>query len=491
MDLDKRFHCLPDDWQAAMIALKEIHGTQEPMSIQIVLGVANTVTQCFWNVDSEIYDIRPTSLFLVNMTPTAGRKSTNFRELNSSIFEFQKDKRRILEHDNLRFLTEEKQFKSTLKQYEKDLEDGLGATVPTPPRPAETYRYVIKKATLNGLIDQLKSQSWISIMSSEGGDFFNGHAFQGSKSDGTKSTELTAALTDIWDAQAMERSTGLDRTTLYNRRINMMLLLQESTIRAVLNNTSFSEQGFLHRILLTQCGDPIFKEQTETTVEENNQYRQLIEPFNQRILEMIRRPLREDADRPFELQFDVMRQTPGSRRVFMRYYNTIVPKATTEYRDWAGFVHRCHEQALRIAATIADYNGEREISERSAQAGVDLMDFYLEQRLGLDIGVTDPRSDLKQAANKLRTWLEQHPGWYTRREIGQNLRWYRDLTADYKDNIMAELERTGDIEHRARADVRRETLEFSAIDVNVMAEKPADSEKNVNVMTGKTQNNGE
>ena len=60
MDLDKRFHFLPEDWQAAMIALKQIHGTLEPMSIQIVLGIANTATQCYWNVDSEHYGIRPT-----------------------------------------------------------------------------------------------------------------------------------------------------------------------------------------------------------------------------------------------------------------------------------------------------------------------------------------------------------------------------------------------------------------------------------------------
>jgi hypothetical protein len=466
MDLDKRFHFLPEDWQAAMIALKQIHGTLEPMSIQIVLGIANTATQCYWNVDSEYYDIRPTSLFLVNMTPTAGRKSTNFRELNTSIVAHQKNKRKQLEHDNLRFVIAEKKFKNDLKQYEKDLDHAPAlTTMPLPPRPMETYRYIIKKTTLNGLIDQMKSQSWMSIMSSEGGDFFNGHAFQGAKSDASKSTELTAALTDIWDAQALERSTGLDRTTLYNRRINMMLLLQESTIREVLNNSNFSEQGFLHRILITQCSDPIFKEQTDQTVDENNTYRNLIEPFNQRILEMITRATQEDPERAFELEFKTMRQTRESRLVFQNYYNRITPKATTEYRDWAGFVLRCHEQALRIAATVADYVGESEISGKSAQAGVDLMDFYLEQRLSLDIGVTDPRRDLKSAANKLLSWLEKRAGWHTRREMSQGLRWYKDLTADYKDNIIEELERTGDIRRRERAGSGRPTLEFSAENV--------------------------
>ena len=470
MDLDKRFHFLPEDWQAAMIALKEIHGTLEPMSIQIVLGIANTATQCYWNVDSEIYDVRPTSLFLVNMTPTAGRKSTNFRELNTSIYEHQKIKRKQLEHDDLRFAMEEKQFKNSLKQYEKDLDHAPAlTTMPTPPRPRETYRYIVKKATLNGLIDQMKSQSWMSIMSSEGGDFFNGHAFQGAKSDASKSTELTASLTDIWDAQALEKSTGLDRTTLYNRRINMMLLLQESTIREVLNNSSFSEQGFLHRILITQCSDPVFKAQTEQTVEHNNNYRQLIEPFNQRILAMINRPVQEDPERAFELKFNTMRQTADSRRVFRDYYNRIVPLATTEYRDWSGFVNRCHEQALRIAATIADYLGETEISGKSAQAGVDLMDFYLDQRLSLDIGVTDPRRDLKSAANKLLSWMEKHPGWHTRREMSNGLRWYRDLTADYKDSIIEELERTGEIQRRERAGTKKATLEFTVENVSVDA----------------------
>jgi hypothetical protein len=185
---------------------------------------------------------------------------------------------------------------------------------------------------------------------------------------------------------------------------------------------------------------------------------------------MISRPVTEDPERPFEMQFKTMPQTAKSRQVFMQYYNRIVPLAATQYRDWAGFVNRCHEQALRIAATVADYLGETEISGNSAQAGVDLMDFYLDQRLSLDIGVTDPRRDLKSAANKLFSWLEKHPGWHTRREISGSLRWFRDLTADYKDNIITELERTGDIQRRERTGTRKSTLEFTADHVSVDAE---------------------
>lgn len=477
MDLDKRFHFLPEDWQAAMIALKQIHGTLEPMSIQIVLGIANTATQCYWNVDSEHYGVRPTSLFLVNMTPTAGRKSTNFRELSSSIAEYQKIKRNLLENDKVRYSIEEKKYKADIKQYEKDHDNApilagpvTAPTFPQPPRPVESYRYLIKKSTLNGIIDQLKSQSWLTVMSSEGGDFFNGHAFQGARADGSKSTELTSALTDIWDGHQLERSTGLDRTTLYNRRANMMLLLQETTIREVLNNRSFSEQGFLHRILITQCGDPVFKPLTTTTKEENDSYRQLIEPFNQRILTMLQRATQEDPDRAFELKFDTMHQSVGARRVFIDYYNKIVPLATTEYREWAAFVNRCHEQSLRIAATIADYLGETEISERSARGGVALAEFYLEQRLSLDIGVTDPRRDLKSAADRLLAWMEKNPGWHTRREFGLRLRWFKDLTTDYRDKILEELERSGDIIRRERTNVGRPTLEFGLNDVYVTPE---------------------
>jgi len=459
-DLDPRFHDLPADWQAAMIALKNIHGTLEPMSIQLVLGIANTAAQCHWNVDSEIYGIRPISLFCLNMTPTAGRKSTNFRELSGSIDEYEKERRRDLEMDRLRFSMQEKQYLKDIKQYEKDIDSGIGGTLPIPPRPEETYNYLLKKSTLNGFIDQLKSQSWISIMSSEGGDFFNGHSFQGAKMDVTKSSELTSALTDLWDGHRLGRSTGQDRTMLYDRRMNMMLLLQESTVRAVLNNSAYSEQGFLHRILITQCGDPEFREQTATTVDENNQFRQLIVPFNQRILAMLRRPVNENPERAFELRFRVMQQSAGARKIFRDYYNRIVPLASTEYRDWAGFVNRCHEQSLRIATTVADYLGETEISEQSARSGVALADFYIEQRTQLEIGVTDPRRDLKDAATKLSSWLQKHSGWYTRRELGQRIRWFGSLTTDYRDNIIEELKRLGDIEDRERPNVKQPTMEF-------------------------------
>lgn len=465
-DIDARFARLPPEWLSAMQALKGLHGTPEAMSIQIILGAANAVTQRFWDVDSQKYGRRPTNLFLLNMTPTGGRKSTNLREISQPFLDFRNMQKSNLVMDSVRYAMEEKAYKKALKQCEKDLDDGVTPTYPDPVRPVETADYLIGTATLNGIIDTLKSQSWCSLMTSEGGEFFNGHSWQGGRTDAARAVSMSAALTSMWDGHDIQKVTGIEKTTLYNRRINMLILLQEQTVRAVLNNNMFAEQGFLHRILITQCEDPEFREWGQR--DDDSLLKAALDPFNARIGAMlVRRPFpggQPDASLArvdhYQLWLPAMSQDAAAAQVLREFYNHIGSNITGQYQGVApGFMLRCHEQALRIAATISDFRGELEITEDSALGARDLMLYFIEQRLKLEVGITDPFEDLRTAALRVRQWMQEHPqAAWTRRELGQRIKWFGRLSAEMRDRILEEALRQNFLQGRER---RAGTMEFT------------------------------
>ena len=459
LDIDPRFHFLPAEWQLAMRALRSLHGTPEAMSIQIILGAANAVTQRYWNIDSNMYGVRPTNLFLLNMTPTAGRKSTNLREIAQAIDDYQRQQASLLSGETVRWAIDKKLYEKRLRQYERDMEEGTGAILPEAPDAAETAEYIISTATLNGIIDILRSQSWCSLMTSEGGEFFNGHSWQGGKADAARAISMSAALTSMWDGHDIMRNTGMDRTKLVNRRVNMLILLQEPTVRAVLSNPMFAEQGFLHRILITQCDDPPFQPRTASTARDYHYYQTLLEPFHARLRAMLARP-QQPGPRRFEVAAAVMTLDQAASDRMIDYYNHMGGVVRPQHPSLTGFVSRCHEQALRIAATLADFAGLDRVDSQSAQAACDLMEFYLEQRVGLEIGITDPNQEVRAATDRLAGWLDRHPqGWFTRRELGHRVKWFAKLTADFRDRILEEAVRLELVQARQR---RPGTLEFAS-----------------------------
>jgi hypothetical protein len=248
--MDARFLGLPKEMINAIDVLQQLHNVPDSMALQAVLGTVNLAVQCHYDVDSSIYGVRPTSLFLVALAPTGGLKSTILREISGGITRYRDDMRMLLENDLLRYKLEEKKYVNAEKKWLKESEDDPTLAIPEPPKPVETFDYCVSKGTLNGLIDILKSQSFLGLFSSEAGEFFSGHAFQGKNS--SQGIEMCLALTKMWDGDVIEKNTGMERSKLWNRRVMMLFLLQTEVVQDVLNNKLFSEQGFIHRILITQ-----------------------------------------------------------------------------------------------------------------------------------------------------------------------------------------------------------------------------------------------
>ena len=442
--MDKRFDRLPDDMKIAMTVLKELHHVPDSMALPVVLGIANLAAQAHYDVDSGKYGIKPISLFLVGMAATGARKTTIFNELMPGIERYLKEKRELIKNERHRFALEEAIYEKAEKKYLKDREEnGLfgSVAIPTPPTPPETADYKISKATLNGIVDTLKTQSFVGLFSSEGGEFFNSHSFQGGK-DFSKAIEMSASLTSMWDGTEISKTTGIEKLKLFNRRVNMLFLLQTETVENFLNNPIFSEQGFVHRILFTQT--PKYEKKlwdnSAQAVKEEQMFRDALKDFHDRIYNLISKSLCVKEDWAFELEPRLIRQTPESLEIYTNFYNTTIDWSDGKLKNYSGFAERLHEHAIRLAGTVAAFKGEEYISADTAQCSLDLLDFFTEQRLQLEIGIQNANPLQSAGAQKLAEWFKKNPGWTgTERELRQRIRWMAKLPASQRLAILSEL----------------------------------------------------
>lgn len=443
--MDKRFDRLPDDMKIAIAVLKELHNVPDSMAMPVVLGVANLAAQAHYDVDSAKYGTRPISLFLLAMAATGGRKTTTFKELMVGIQRYLDEKRIQLKDEDLRYSLEKKKFEREEKQWLKDCDDPLSIglpPMPSKPAPMETADYTINKGTLNGIVDTLKSQSFVGLFSSEGGEFFNSHSFQGGRMDVSRAVEMSASLTSMWDGTEITKTTGMEKVKLFNRRVNMLFLLQTETVESLLNNPIFSEQGFVHRILITQTGKYETKpwDDSAAAEAEEKMFRDSLKGFHDRTYQLIKKTLRTKTERPFELEPKIITQTPGSKKIYTEFYNANLDRSSQDLKGFAGFAERLHEHAIRIAGTIAAFKGEETITEDTALCSLDILDFFIEQRLGLEIGIQNIDPIQTQGASKLAAWFEKHPDWKgTHRELRQRNSWFGKLGQDQRESLLNEL----------------------------------------------------
>lgn len=417
---------LPAEFKNAMISLKELHNTPYEFSLSVLLGMANTATQHLYDVNSYKYGIRPISLFIMIILGTGGSKSTIEGELKGPFKEFEKRMFDALKNEDARFVSENKIYKKKIAQYEKDLEDGLNPVFPQKPMPAETANYINSKFTVNGLIDTLKSQPHASIITAEAGEFFSSHAFQGGKQDANRATEMTSSLTKVWDGDMLSRNIKDERITLSNRRVNSMMMVQEGVIRPILNNRTFQEQGFTHRILISQIDafekpdmsfDPIIVQKEEYARKGLRKYLDKLDDLLCKRPNMI-------LDRHFELEPIVIDSTDDAKHYIGDFYNSCkhLGKYGNKLQKYEGFANRIHEHTIRVAATLAAFadNEIVQITLTEAKAAVDVMNMFIEHRAGLEMGITDTRPELSQGASVLEDWYRKHKDKsMTKRELSQ------------------------------------------------------------------------
>jgi hypothetical protein len=415
---------LPFSMKIALQSLKTLHNTPYEFGVSALLGYANSSCQHLYDVDSNLYGVRPISLFITILLGTGGSKSTIHSELKGPIVDYEKHMFDALSNEDMRYTTEDKKYKKDIKKWEDDRDNGVHTPFPDKPKPVETARYIQEKFTVNGLIDTLESQGHVSIISAEAGVFFSSHAFQNMKQDNNRSTEMTTNLTKLWDGDTISRSTRDDYVRLENRRGNILFMVQAHVIKDILNNRMFQEQGFTHRILICQIDDFEKPDMYSTDdIEKINiakQARQNLQLYLNRLSEILHTRANYVENRDFELQPIVIKLDDDSHNLLAKFYNDNKNIGQTKLEKYEGFANRLHEHTLRIAATIAVYNGHNTVKLTDSQCAIDLINMFIDHRCNLELGVNNKDIDLTSGSELLLSWFKKKCGQeFTKREIRQ------------------------------------------------------------------------
>jgi hypothetical protein len=200
----------------------------------------------------------------------------------------------------------------------------------------------------------------------------------------------------------------------------------------------FSAQGFVHRILIAQS-DWVENPDVDLTVagqQRQTALRDQLEPFHQRIEHLISQPLRTRPDRPFELDRATLTLTQAAADQVQRYYNANKNRAREDLQHWAGFAERLLEHLLRIAGTVAAFEQATQIGADHVRAAEDLMDFFVEQRRNIELGVTSRDQQRVLSVNRLVQWIEEKAWSGTRAQLSKHVRWFRDMSETEKDQML-------------------------------------------------------
>jgi hypothetical protein len=453
-DKSTRFNCLPKELKLAIESLKFTHNLPEEMSVQALLATVNFATSCHYNLDPEFFGkgIRVTTNgFFMTLAPTGGTKSTIFKTVSTGVERFEEEER-------IRFQTEYEAYQLQKAIYDKQhkkilnskdavndvnwVQDQLNDLGEQPEEPIGST-YTVKTATRNGLIDVLSQVPFARISSDEGGEFFSGHAM-GNKVE-SNAQEMITTLSDLWSGGKIDRNTGMDRTTIANRRFTMFFMLQHEMAKFI-NLPIYSQQGFMHRFLITHTDYWEMPDLDVTRLPQIKKEQEKLEPFHQRIYELLKQQKHFKEGTLKELDLPTYKVDEDALDLVSKYSNELKKESRPNgtYEQWQGFTLRTLEHVLILSANLACFEGKKSIDINSVSAGIELFEFYLQQRVTLDVGVESKFAEVIQNAERFLQWFEKKKETVEGVKKGfitQNApRWYsKQLTRTERDRVLEEL----------------------------------------------------
>ena len=453
-----KFKFLPPLIAYTMQSLKEINNVPEEMAIQAILGTINMATQSLYNVDPVFFGgaIIPTTEYFIALAPTAGMKSTIYKMLDYGIKRFEEDEKIRYGNDIQNYKLAHAIWKKDYDKLEKSLTsedlndkvrfDALVASVGPEPQKPTSFKYRLSTGTRNGLIDFLSNIPHGGMSSSEAGEFFNGHAFQEGKNN-SKGFEMITTLTNLWDGNGVEKNTGIESKVIENRRFTMLFLLQKAMAKDWLGNKIYSEQGFVHRLLITHCDYWDVPEMDRNNIPKLKESQKKLEVFHSKIYSLISKPRRFKEGSNLELELPIMTMTNEAIDKLSQFDNSIKKKQSTDYAEFQGFVGRLYEHAVRLAATVAIFEDSNQIELKHAECAIELAFFYLEQRMSLDLGANTKYANQVDIAEKLTFDIIQKikNGTVVNKYWLNKLspKYYRGLSVDERRKVIDEINSRG------------------------------------------------
>ena len=392
---------LPKELQETLNALKKIDSLPFEVTGTIALGIMSLAAQGHANIQTDRYSRPlPISDFFMILAPTGAGKSSALSRLNKGLKAFEEKK-------GSEFKNEQEIFKFKLNRWEIDAKkiddaDDFSDHVtmkPQPPLPVKTY---LEKCSSVGLFQHMEKTPVAGILTSEGGNFFNSWSFQGDGAS-NQSRELMNNLTSLYSGEGLDRNIGGESNYIGDgKRFSFCMLIQKSVAQKILSDTYHSEQGILPRFLITDV--PYWEEQPISfdDVDDSTEMDK-IDAFNDRILELLEKPLKYKPDSKVEIDPRTINLSDGAKHSILTWNNNhILP-----IENKSGFEARLKEHAYRLAGIMAVYCDHKIVEQSDMETAIALVEYYYNQRktLSFDDDVDDRDTRDVKAAESVHGWL--------------------------------------------------------------------------------------
>ena len=376
--------------------------SQVPLAMagQCVLGALANIIQQYVNAPySDSNDFMPACLFLLTEMASGGGKSKTVSQYShKELIKYQKEKR--LEYRTLK--AEWEAAKAATPK--KDLEVWLFQN----PKPKQFILFA-KSGTLIGFLDNMLMGNTTDVAwsTAEAALFLSSHSLT---SETAKSN--ISQICDIWsggefDRLLSPRYSTIDEIGMDGVRFTLDLQGQPPIIAPALNDEVMSGQGLLPRFLFA------FPDSLNGTLVFNTDERLDARPEKDKRLQAYWKRCRELLD---PSQGSLNKDEDGRIiRYNMPFESREARKALADYRTererslqkggtlekYSEYAKRLHENASRIAAILAYFNGKRFISVDDIQRATKLTDFSMSER----IRYTDKPQAGDNDTQKLLNWL--------------------------------------------------------------------------------------
>lgn len=407
---------LPNMMVEMVEVLEQLYNTPEEMSLPIILATMNHPAQALADVNPIQWPVSPLSLYFAVLADTGGQKSTLMNAVTKGITNFEKAQRHVYDQQ----VRDYKVLKRTYDDEIKKITDvSNGNHVPKEPESPRSFQVTVQKATLNGIIEVLRDTPFAGLFNPDAAEFFNSHSFQ----DKERGVEMITSLAKLYSGESVSRQTGVKEAniTLNNRRFNMLVLLQQQ-LAGVFTNSTFTDQGFVPRVLISQ--PPVVPsvpfDFSPAAVSRRDALQKRLIPFHDRITELLnsvyaaqdkaeKYALEDALGVPFsnkELKLNRMSFDIDAYGVLEQFGNRM-QEASERATDNAtrGYLRRTYDSACRIAATLAVFERETTISKKLTEGAIAIVDWFTDQRARLVIEPNVEESEEVMIANAVHKWL--------------------------------------------------------------------------------------
>ena len=383
----------------ALTAITYHAQVQPAMAGQCMLGALGTIIQQYINAPYALGDkFMPVSLFLLTEGDSGSGKSRTVGFTHKELFNYQNDKRK--EHKTLE--NEWKAQKASTPK--KDLELWLLEN----PKPKQTI-LLVKSGTIQGFLDNMLigNTTDIAWSTAEAALFLSGHSLT---SDTAKSN--ISQLCDIWSDGSFDRLLSprydtIEQNSMNGVRFTLDLQGQPSVIAVALNDEAMNGQGLLPRFLFAfpdnMNGQIVYN--TDERLDAKPDLDPRLQAYWQRCKELLdpnQSSIKTD-DECRIIRFNIPFENRKARKALADYQTAKERQLCKggQLEKYASFARRLHENASRIAAILAYFDGRRFISADDIHRATLLTDYSMSER----IRYTDKPQAGDNDAQKLISWL--------------------------------------------------------------------------------------